>query len=516
MGNERGNRLVSSLLRPAAYPHATAQLRLLETHISWIVLTGPYAYKLKKPVNFGFVDFSTLDRRRFFCDEEVRLNRRFASDLYLGVVPVVGPDDEARIDGLGAPIEYAVKMRQFRQEQLFESLLANGDLQVTHVERIADQVAAFHNATRRSDPTTARGTPTTIRAFAEENFNHLLSAATDQQERFQLQRLREWSEQQWNVLRDLLEERRRTGFVRECHGDLHLGNLVVIDDVPTAFDCIEFNEDLRWIDMVSEIAFLGMDLEVKSARSLAYRFLNRYEAICGDYAGLQLWNFYRLYRAMVRAKVTRLTLQHSPNPDRATELTRSYQRYLDFGTDLIQTRRARLIVTRGLSGAGKSHIAAALSASLPAIWLRSDIERKRIMATDAAEYRYSAEATRKTYGHLRDLASLLIKAGLSVIVDATFLFRWQRQQQRALAAENDADFFIVDIHAPLHVLEERIQHRRLLDTDPSEATRAVLNEQRSCLEPLSDQERRHTLHVDGQRPDLPKLVADIESRKSLV
>ncbi len=516
MTSEPGSRLIAALLRPSAYPHATGQLKLLETHISWVILTGQYAYKIKKPVDFGFVDFSSLSRRRFFCEEEVRLNRRLAPDLYLGVVPLVGTDDEAQIGGQGTPIEYAVKMRQFRQDHLFESLLARGALQETHIEAIAEQIAAFHAATPRADPDDPWGTAETIHAAIEENLRHLLHSANTPQERLALGRLQEWNEQQWARLRDLFDERRRTGFVRECHGDLHLGNLVLIDEVPTAFDCIEFNENLRWIDVVSEIAFLCMDLEVKGAKSLAYRFLNRYEAICGDYSGLRLWDFYRLYRAMVRAKVAGLTLQHTSNPDQQAILRRDGQRYLDYGAALISPKRPRLILTHGLSGSGKSHIANALSASLPALWLRSDIERKRIVACDEVDRRYSAEATRKTYTHLRDLASTLIAAGLSVVVDATFLFRWQREQQRALAAASGAAFSIIEIETPLRVLEQRIEQRGLLRQDPSEATQAVLQRQRSCLEPLCDEERPYAVRVDGQCPDLPRLIAAMESASTPV
>lgn len=511
MTTEPRSRLISSLLRPSAYPHATTEIRLLETHISWVLLTGDYAYKIKKPVDFGFVDFSTLERRRFFCEEELRLNRRFAPALYLRVVPLAGANDDARIEGQGAPIEYAVKMRQFRQDHIFQTMLAHGFLQRTHVEGIAERIAAFHAATRRAGPADPWGTPRAIHAVTEENFQTLLQAATAARERLQLQRLRDWNQEHWAKLRDFMEERRHTGFVRECHGDLHLGNLVLIDEVPTAFDCIEFNETLRWIDVASEIAFLCMDLEVQSASHLAYRFLNRYETISGDYAGLRLWDFYRLYRAMVRAKVARLTLHNTSDHDRQCALRRDCQRYLDYGSKLIRPKRPRLILTHGLSGSGKSYIASALSSALPAVWLRSDIERKRIMAFDAAT-RYRPEATRKTYTRLRDLAAKLLAAGLSVIVDATFLRRWQREQQRTLANESGAAFSIVEVVTPPHVLEERIEHRRLFDRDPSEATREVLKRQRDSFDPLSDEERREIVKVDGQRPDLPTLIAAIESR----
>lgn len=516
MTHDTASRIIRSLLRPEVYPHPTEALSLIQTHISWVILTGCFAYKIKKPVNFGFVDFSTLDRRRHFCEQELRLNRRFASDLYLAVVPITGTEHAVHLNGPGAPIEYALQMRQFDQHLLFGSLLAEGALRPIDIDRLADQIAAFHQTATRAGSDSLWGTPDSIIAATRENFDHLISAATDPLQHKQLQALMEWTRQQSCELRELLENRRSTGFVRDCHGDLHLGNVVLIGDRPMPFDCIEFSEALRWIDIVSEIAFFCMDLEVHGATGLAYRFLNRYQSIVGDYAGLRLWDFYRLYRAMVRAKVGRLMTPSAPAPAPMSPVASKHQRYLDFGLGLIQKQWPLLLVTHGLSGSGKSHLAAALCERLPAIWLRSDIERKRIVRAAAADAAYSAEATRNTYRRLRQLSLLLLQAGQSVIVDATFLARWQRAQQLEISRRLGVRCLILDLETPRELLLQRIARRHSLARDPSDATPDVLKRQLLDAEPLSAREKEHALKVDGRSPDIDMVIAAIAARATVV
>lgn len=498
--------LYQSLLDPAAYPHPTESISVLETHISWVILTGRYAYKLKKPVDFGFVDFSTLARRQHFCEEEIRLNRRFAPDLYQCVVPITGTAERLRIEGGGDPVDFAVKMRQFDQRCLFDRLVADGRLGPRDVDVIADVTATFHLATASAHTNDRRGTAQAVRTATEETFSHLLQLASDDAEHRTITELADWHRQQIDRLAPLIEQRRRLGCVRECHGDLHLGNVVLIDGRPTPFDCIEFNPALRWIDVVSDVAFLAMDLEVKGARAFAYRFMNRYEAITGDYAGLRLWDYFRMYRAMVRAKVCRLTMAQRPNASRTPGLLAEYRAYLEFGGRLVAPRSPWLVITHGFSGSGKSFIAEALSEQLPSIWLRSDIERKRLCPTGATENRYAPAMTRQTYSRLCRLAATLIEAGLSVIVDATFLQRWQRQLIQDLADATSVPLVILDIQTPTIVLESRIRSRALHGNGPSEATVKVLHMQRSARQDFTEQERSRVLVVDGSDPDIDALT----------
>jgi len=290
--------LVQALQDPARYPDAVGQVTLLETHISYVLLTGSLAYKIKKAVNFGFLDFSTLEKRRLFCDEELRLNRRLAPQLYLSVVPIQGTLSDPCIGGSsetkegGAPIEYAVEMAKFPKAALLDGRLARGDLVAQEIDALTDSVARFHARVPSAPSGGEFGAPAAIRRMAAENFRQLLAEPGDVVDVARLKVLEFWIRNQYARLEAHLDERRRAGFVRECHGDLHLGNIALIDDKPVIFDCIEFNPQLRWIDVISEVAFLSMDLNERGRADFARRFINRYLEATGDYAGLRCLTFY--------------------------------------------------------------------------------------------------------------------------------------------------------------------------------------------------------------------------------
>ncbi len=302
--------LVSGLLKPDAYPHRVRAVQLRQTHISWILLTGDFAYKIKKPVDLGFVDFTTLERRHYFCTEEVRLNRRFAPDLYLDVVAIARQDGMMRICGEGKPVEFAVRMRQFDETRLASQLLSDEQLTATHIDELAVVMTSLHDSAARDD---ARewGSPAQVREPIVENFAALRPLIGDPARQRQLDQLQEWSLSTCEALPAILERRQEEGFVRECHGDLHLGNIVQWQGAMTPFDCIEFQPALRWIDVMSEIAFLVMDLDVHGRPDLAWRFLNDYLEMTGDYAGLPVLPLYLVYRAIVRAKVDALRLHQT-------------------------------------------------------------------------------------------------------------------------------------------------------------------------------------------------------------
>lgn len=515
--------LIAGLLRPGAYPHPAAGLRVIETHISWVILAGKYVYKIKKPVDFGFLDFSTQERRRFCCEEELRLNRRYAAELYLAVVPIVGTADRPRIESFAAEagkapspaLEYAVVMRRFDENQTFDRLVSEQRLEPEATDRLAEILARFHAAIERAGPEDGHGLPEQQYQAAAFNFSRIRPLLDDPADRNRLDPLQVWTEAASARLEPRLLGRKRDGFIRECHGDLHLGNIVLIEGHPTLFDGIEFNENLRWIDVLSELAFLVMDLEVNGAQHLAYRLLNRYLTLTGDYAGLALFDYYRLYRAMVRAKIALLTRAQSDDPAKRDALLARYRRYVDYGLDLIQPRPPRLLITHGLSGSGKSRLAARLAERLPAIHLRSDVERKRLagLAPDArsgssqAGGIYLAAMTARTYRSLADTAEALLAAGHTAIVDATFLKHAQRDEQRRLAERRGARFLILDCRAPAALLRERIQARAAAGNDPSEADPSVLALQMDQREPLDESERRDVFVVDGEADAAVERVA---------
>lgn len=296
------DQLIKSLQNTALYPHPVDSFKLIETHISWVLLTGSYAYKIKKPLNLGFLDFSSLAKREYYCQEEIRLNSRLAPNIYLDVVAISGNEVQPELDGLGEAIEYAVKMRQFLPENTFDHLLLNGFLSSMYIKQAAMIIADFHKQLPSASASTLFGNPDNVFVPVQENFNQIEQWGGLTQSGI-LEPLRNWCVQQHAKLVPIFMQRKQEGYICECHGDLHLGNLALIDNRVVPFDGIEFNPALYWIDVVSDVAFLVMDLKSKQRHNLAHHFLNVYLQKTGDYSGFKLLRFYLVYRAMVRAKV---------------------------------------------------------------------------------------------------------------------------------------------------------------------------------------------------------------------
>ncbi len=496
--------LIQALQNPARYPHPVAEVELIETHISWVLLTGEFAYKIKKPVNLGFLDFSTLERRAFYCREELRLNRRLAPELYLTVVSITGTERQPLLCGSGEAIEYAVKMRQFDQAAQLDRVLARNELLPAHIDLLAAIVSHFHQNLPSAPVESPFGTAAAVRQPVLENFiqirAHLQKTALLQR----LAPLEAWSHQQCEQLKDTFAARKADGFIRECHGDMHLRNMALIDNKVVVFDCIEFNENLRWIDVISEIAFLVMDLQDRQQPQLAQRFLNAYLEKTGDYAGLRVLRFYQLYRAMVRTKVDAIRLhQAGMSGEESQSILNDLSAYLHLAGTYTGTASPCLIITHGVSGTGKTTHTQPLVEQLPAIRIRSDVERKRLFGIAADTHRaaeidqgiYTPEATARTYERLKELSALILRCGYTVIVDATFLQASCRQPFILLARELGLPFYILDFSAPPELLRQRIRQRQL-QQDASDATLAVLEKQLARYQPLSKAEQQYTLSID--------------------
>ena len=504
--------LIEAMLRPQWYDHAVDHCELIETHISWVILTGSFAYKVKKALDLGFLDFSTLEKRRHYCEEELRLNRRLAPGIYLEVVPITGSERQPLLAGQGEAIEYAVKMKQFPQAAQLDRMLECGALEGCHIDAFSQRIADFHQDIAVAGSAEPYGDPARIRQPVEENFTQIRERIHGEHRLGQLAELERWSRQSFEALEPLLARRKEQGFIRECHGDMHLRNLAWIDETPVAFDGIEFNPNLRWIDVISEIAFLVMDLQDRDRDALAQRFLNGYLERTGDYTGLKLLPFYLVYRAMVRAKVSaiRLGQEHLDATERAGA-EEEFERYLTLAKRYTRPSRPRLVLTRGLSGSGKTTLSQPLLERLPAIRIRSDVERKRLFGLDAlqsgkaapAKGIYSVEATQRTYGRLRDLAAVVLDAGYSVIVDATFLQPGQRQPFEQLAREKGGRYTIVEFTAAEETLRRRIGLRR---GDASDADLAVLEHQIAAYVPLTSVEQERCVLVDTELPFDPAAV----------
>jgi aminoglycoside phosphotransferase family enzyme/predicted kinase len=473
-----------------------AAVDLVETHISWVLLAGDTAWKVKKPVRLGFLDFSNLEQRQHFCAEELRLNRRFAPSLYLEVVAIGGTPPEPRLGGGGPPIEYALRMRRFAPRALLAEKLADGLLQPAHLDALAERVAALHGAADVAAADSPWGRPDAVAAEAQAVLARLQERGVDVTD------LRGWLAAQVPALTPLWQHRRDAGWVRECHGDLHLGNAVVLDNGVTAFDCIEFAPALRWIDVQSDVAFLLMDLLAHRRADLGWRFVNAWLDAIGDHAGVAVLRFYVVYRAQVRALVSRLrapTSAAEPSADDYLALARQVAR---------EPLRPRLLVTHGLSGSGKTQLSQRLLEITGAIRVRSDVERKRLFgigALDASRQRvpdgiYGAEATKRTYERLYELAQLLLQAGYPVIVDAACLRRVERAAFGALAAALRVPFTLLDCRADAQTLRERVRARQQRRDDASEADEAELARQLTFAEPLSDAERAVAVEADTTGP----------------
>src|SRR5580765_67085 len=478
----------------------TLRLPFVETHISYVLFDRGYAYKIKKAVRFPFLDFTTLAAREFFCREELRLNRRLAPSIYLDVVPIAGTPDAPAIDPSGGhlpgpALEYAVKMRAFDQDRLLSRLIARDELTTEHVEELAAEVAAFHERTARTSPGTPYGEPGGILTDARENFVAMETADIDAADRAELRELSAWSESEGTRRTPAFVARKADGYVRECHGDLHLGNIAVVDDAVTLFDCIEFNPAMRWIDVMSDVAFLVMDLRDRRRPDRAARLLNAYLTKTGDYEGLDVLPFYTVYRALVRAKIACLRLAQTTG-DIRTALTAEFHAYVDLARRETTRTAPSVIITHGVSGSGKSTRAQALAEN-GAIAIRSDVERKRLFGLDVGARSespvggglYASDVDRRTYDRLAQLARVIVRSGYTVVVDAAFLKRWQRDLLRAVASELGVRFVIADCSAPPSVLRERVVRRLERERDASEATLDVLASQLATEEPLGPDER---------------------------
>jgi uncharacterized protein len=500
-------RLVRGLLQ---YPNAMrvppADRSLLQTHISSLVVSGSEVFKLRKPLTLDFLDFSTPGLRRADCDDELRLNRRTAPQIYLDVLPVTGTPDAPQIGGASErAIDWALRMRRFDDTQRLDRLADQGLVTAALVDALAREVAQFHAAL----PPSPRefGQPATVQHWAIENFDTLQAGAAAHDHAADLQALRAWTEAEFARIESLLAERQAAGFVREGHGDLHLANVVLVDGKPLLFDCLEFNPALRHIDVMADLAFLFMDLQRHGLDAGAWRLVNAYAETTGDYAGLATLRYFAVYRAMVRAKVALLRAEQHD-----ADAWSAFERDLRLALTLAKPRVGplQLILTSGVSGSGKSTLAQMLVESLGAIRVRSDVERKRLFGIAAgsrptaeqAARLYGSGLTERTYARLQALAACLLDAGQHTIVDAAFLHRPERDRMRDVATAHGARSTLIECRAGVAVLRQRVSERMAKGDDPSDADLAVLERQLQSSEPAHDDECPCRVDTDCDRSAL--------------
>lgn len=503
--------LITALLDPARYPHPVDRVEMLQTHGAWVLLAGDRAYKIKKPVALSFMDFSTLDKRRAACEAELRVNSRFApldpaSRIYLAALPITGTPQAPVIGGDPAQaIEWAVQMRRFREADRLDHVAARGELTPAMLQALAQHLASFQATATVAGSGSPWGRPDDVAGFARDNLASLRSTLTDEADLRTVATLSDWTETHIRHLTPLLQQRRAEGRVREGHGDLHLANLVRLGGGVMAFDAIEFNDALRWIDVASDTAFTWMDLWHIGQIGLAHVLLSEWLDVSGDVSAPAVLPFFAVYRALVRAKVAGIRwTQLDASPEQAALALEEVRTYLQLASRLAglppSLPAPTLVITHGLSGSGKTWASTrwlAAQADGRAIRLRSDVERKRLhglaaLATSGSGLNtglYSAQAHGDTYASLRSRAAELLGQGWRVIVDAAFLRQHERQAFADLARAQGVPFAILACEAPVEVLRERIRARQAAGSDASEATLAVLDQQLGWAEPLTSTER---------------------------
>ncbi len=482
--------LAASLAQHGAPP------RHIETHISHVLLHAGHAYKIKKALATSFLDQSTLARRRHACVEELRLNRRLAPQLYLGVVAITGTIEQPVLGGDGPALEVAVKMRAFDEDGLWDRLAARGALCAADVDDLAAVLAPFHAEAAVAKPNGWLGAPAQVRQMLLDSLRDLQSAAADAPwpdvvALAALERLRGWEAEAYARLQPVMARRLAERRVRECHGDLHLGNVAREAGRCLVFDGIEFNDEFRWLDVMSELAFMVMDLHAHGLPALAHRLLNAYLQASGDYDGVRMLDYYLVHRALVRAKVAQLRAVQSEGDPRAQAVAAA-RRYLSLAQRYATPRRRALLITHGLSGSGKTSLTQGLVEAMGAVRVRSDVERKRLagLAPTQSSHStlgaglYAAAMNDATCGRLLEAATAVVEGGWPVILDATFLRQAGRAAARRRAAELGAAFVILHFTAAPDELRDRVRQRAAQGRDASEADEAVLARQEQTLEPL--------------------------------
>ena len=507
--------LIEAMLTPAFYAHAVSEpIHAVQTHISYVVLTGDYAYKIKKPVDLGFLDFSTLEKRRHFCSEELHLNKLFAPALYIEVASIVETDGGYRFARPGEEnnaVEYAVRMKQFEERQLLLNVFNRGELTEERMVEIATKLAALHAQSHTDASIAEFGRPESIAAMAEENYKHVRPFIGTTQGESQFRETKAFTDRFIRENGAIFERRIAEGMIRECHGDLHLNNICIFEGRIEFFDRIEFNDLFKNIDVMYDLAFLMMDLQFRGRPDFANVLVNTYIERTGDYEGALLLPLYLSMRAYVRGKVHSILQadEHLDATDRGAALNEA-KSYFEHAWEYTRPKPGRMICMSGLSGSGKSTIARCLAQPLDALHLRSDAVRKHLAGVpleETDESLYTEEMTRRTYRELARLGLRLASEGFSVILDAKYDRLEQRREVIEGAEERGVPLKFLLCTTDVSTLKQRLRDRV---PDVSDATGDLVDRQAAEFEDFSDAERALTIEVDTTAPvDYHRLAGEL-------
>ena len=491
--------LIQELQNPNSYPHSVqTPIKVIQTHISVIFLTGDYAYKIKKPVNFGFLDYSTLEKRQYFLNQELTMNQAIAPDLYLDILPITIKNNQVKIGEEGEIIDYILKMNQFPQNCLFINLFQAGKLEKNDLEELGKIVSQFHQKTRTDDYIRSFGNIEVIKKSIDENYQRTEKYINIAQTQQQYNETKEFTDNYFKLKQEQFKQRQKEDKIRECHGDLHLKNICLWNNKIQLFDRIEFNEEFRYVDVMFDVAFTVMDLEARKRRDLSNIFLNTYLENTGDWEGLQVLPLYLSRQAYVRAKVTSMLLD-DPNiteQDHNNAL-QDAKNYYHLAWQYTQQHQGQIIMMSGLSGSGKTTVAKYLSQQINAILIRSDALRKHLaniplnqIGTDDI---YTPEMNKKTYSYLIKLGKMVAKQGFNVILDAKFDRHIWREPLIKIAQTDNIPLTILFCYAPLDILSDRLSQRK---GDISDATASLLQQQQENNEDFNEEELTYVRVID--------------------
>ncbi len=495
--------LIESFLNPAFYPHPVCEpIGFIQTHISYVFLTGDYAYKVKKTVNFGFLDYSTTDKRKHYCDRELEMNQLGAPGIYLDVLPISQIGETLALGNSTYIVEYTLKMRQFSQENLWSQLFDRQELTEAKLVDLGRTIAQFHAASATNPYIRSFGTVRSVRETLQQNYEQTRNYIGIVQTQTQFTQTQNYTDRFFHEKAELFDRRIQADKIRECHGDLHLNNIAQVDGKTILFDRIEFNEPFRFVDVMYDIAFTIMDLEARGRLDLSNAFLNSYLEETGDWDGLGVLPLYLCRQAYVRAKVASFLLDDPgiSAADKATA-TQTASRYYHQAWQYAQPRQGRLFLMSGLSGSGKSTVARTLARHVGGIQIRSDAVRKHLAGISlhqrGDELLYTDAMAQQTYDRLLDLGECLANQGWTVILDAKFDRVSWRQRAIDFAQTRDLPLRILHCTAPVAVLCDRLNCRT---SDIADATADLLPSQQAAAEPFAAAEQKYVRSIDTTQP----------------